>query len=219
MAAEHGGVVGSERNETSNSRWRRRATTADEIIPLLPNFTCSGSLTLLTSSQAASSCGHGGSHVQGGWVLRAEESPPYRLSRSAWPEMWVERNRHYYGSCADATSGTNGAGEYVWQEPGCRLPSFREASDDLCSLLCGRRVVIAGDSTTLQFFQSLTFILHGNITAWSNAGSRFLGRRDRDDHGGLYLSRVKDQHGSTLCAQWSRNPATACVPCCNLSFS
>ena len=37
--------------------------------------------------------------------------------------------------------------------------------------------------------------------------------------GGLYLSRVKDQHGSTLCAQWSRNPATACVPCCNLSFS
>lgn len=150
--------------EDSSEDIVRRATSA----PSLPPPPCFFAANM-----------RGGSHLNGEWVFRNGERPPYTMSRSAWPEMWERPEAdggHYYGMCPQVATG-----EHVWTPRGCHLRGFVESEQAGCKLLKGRRITVAGDSTSLQLFLSLTMLLHGTITAWANDAERELGRTDRRD--------------------------------------
>ena len=161
----------------------------DSFLALLPNFTSlePPAATWRPPPPAAPSPAPApcfapnvrGAHLDGEWVFEAGSEPPYEMSRSRWPSMWQRSNMHYYGLCREVLPRLGG--DYVWRAHGCQLRSFGESTEDACKLLRGRRIAVAGDSTVLQFFQSLTFVLNGNITAWSMGGNRPLGQIDRED--------------------------------------
>lgn len=120
-----------------------------------------------------------GAHLEGKWKFEAGSLPPYEVHRSHW-SFWQRTNAHYYGLCRDLLPAVDG--DYVWQPHGCRLRSLSESADRACTSLRGRRIAVCGDSTVLQFFQSLTFVLNGSMTAWSDGGTKSrLGQSDRDD--------------------------------------
>ena len=157
----------------------------DAFLALLPNFTTpdAGRRPRPPSppAPAQSPCfapNVRGAYLEGEWRFQAGSQPPYQISRSFWP-LWQKSNVHYYGLCREVLPSPSG--EYVWQTRGCQLRSLSESVERSCELLRGRRIAISGDSTVLQFFQSLTFVLNGSVAAWSNGGNRPLGLTDRDD--------------------------------------
>ena len=122
-----------------------------------------------------------GAHLDGKWTFRKGELPPYVMKRSLWSEMWQSPGAdggHYYG-CRPLLPDFSG--EHVWEPRGCHLRGFSESKQAGCRLLRGRRITLVGDSTSLQLFLSLTFVLNGTITAWAANGEQQLDRRNRRD--------------------------------------
>ena len=122
-----------------------------------------------------------GAHLDGEWTFRKGELPPYVMKRSLWPEMWQlpgADGGHYYG-CRPLLPDFSG--EHVWEPRGCHLRGFSVSKQAGCRLLRGRRITLAGDSTSLQLFLSLTFVLNGTITAWAHKGQQQLDRINRED--------------------------------------
>lgn len=112
------------------------------------------------------SCPTCSAYAQGSWKPTSEE-PSYRLHHSLWKRMHVRgmppTTNHHWGVCDDiASSRSSTMGprrRYTWVPRSCALRRFDRAS--ACRLLRGQQVLVAGDSTTAQFFLSLVLQLGG----------------------------------------------------------
>lgn len=106
-------------------------------------------------------------HTVGRWVPREPLPPPYRLNYSLWASFGLSgpppTSSSHYGLCDDHTAklGTEPRALYEWQPEACELPRFDAAR--ACSLLAGKQLVVAGDSTAGQLFLSLVLLLGGRF--------------------------------------------------------
>ena len=102
----------------------------------------------------------------GRW-MPSKEPPPYRLNHSLWASMGLSgppsSSSQHYGLCDDhaARSSKGPRALYEWETENCELPRFDRAR--ACSLLRGKQIVVAGDSTAGQLFLSLVLLLGGSF--------------------------------------------------------
>ncbi|KAL1527322.1 hypothetical protein AB1Y20_015993 [Prymnesium parvum] len=110
-------------------------------------------------------CASCNSHTRGHWEPRARP-PPYTLNHSLWAQLGLSpiarSAASHYGRCDEQTrpSGKPRA-LYEWAARHCELAHVEPAR--VCSVLAGKQVVIAGDSTAGQLFLSFVLLLGGRF--------------------------------------------------------